>query len=171
MNINTANSNSINQIQNSPLVKPEQNSHKIGLSKPDTKTNSHEVNISQKGQVGSYVANLPETQQQEIKGYMQSVRTAKANGNFDVKASANDAPKAFNGLAKQLSLTSEDALGQLSAKPPQESTTSTAKQAKSPEISAYAEVAAQTTKSDSIFDTFASFFTADSESSAPNLAR
>jgi len=168
MNINAINSNSINQIPSSPLAKPEQNSHKIGLLKQD---NVPEVNISQKGQAGSYVANLPETQQQEIKGYMHSVRAAKSNGNFDAKASVDNAPKAFNGLAKQLNLTNEGALGLLSAKPAQESTSSPAKQAKSPEMSAYAEVAAQTTESDSIFDSFTSFFTSDSEGSSPGLAR
>ncbi len=168
MNINAMNSNSINQISSSPLAKPEQNSHKIGLLKQD---NVPEVNISQKGQAGSYVANLPETQQQEIKGYMQSVRAAKANGNFDIKASVNNAPKAFNGLAEQLNLTNKDALGLVSAKPPQESTSSPARQAKSPEISAYAEIAAQTTESDSIFDSFTSFFTSDAEGSSADLAR
>ncbi len=167
MNINTTNSQHTNQIQSLLAVESEQNIHKNGALEKGVKTNGGEINISRAGQVGSYIASLPEAEQQEIKEYMQSVREEKANGNFDIATSISNAPEAFNNLASQLNLASADALDIMSAKPIKNTTSSPTEQVKPPSISAYADVAAQATTntgSNSVFEMFSSLFSSDSKS-------
>lgn len=167
MNINAINNPNTSQIQSLLAVESEQNLPKNGSLEKVLKTGENEINISRSGQVGSYIASLPEAQQQEIKEYIQSVREEKANGNFDIETSITNAPEAFNNLANQLNLTSEDALNIMSAKPIKNIPSLSTEQAKPASISVYTDVAAQaatSTDNNSIFDMFTSLFASDSKS-------
>lgn len=166
MNINSSNTQSINQIQNLQTIDLGRSTNKSGTMAQEVNKAEHQVSISKVGQVGSYIANLPEEQQVEIKDYLQSIRTAKENGSFDIQASINSAPEAFNILATELNISSEEALTVMSEKPPKHFPKSTAETEKSTGISAYADVAAQSKTNNekgSIFEMFTSLFSNDDE--------
>lgn len=165
MNINSINSQSINQMQGEQNTEQGKNNNKTGVLEVGGKSNEHKVNISQVGQVGSYIANLPEAQQQEIKGYIQSVQAAKEDGTFDIASSLNEAPAAFNELTNKLNLNHEDTLNLMSEQKPKGIASSSVEGGKQPELSAYTDVAAQTENNDSnsIFGMFTSLFSSDSE--------
>lgn len=113
MNVTTLNSQSINQIRIIPSEETEQNQLTL---EPKIKASEQKVNISQAGQINSYMANLPETKQQDIKNYLQSTKEAIVNGSFDAESNINSAPAAFNDLVNQLNLNSEDTLTIMSEK-------------------------------------------------------
>jgi hypothetical protein len=165
MNINTANSQNISQIQNVQAIDPIQRSYENSESTTEAQANKQEVSISQAGQISSYIANLPAEQQQEIKDYLQSTRQAKADGSFDIEASINNAPEAFNDLAKQLSLGSEEALNVMAEKPPKPMHNSSGEGAKLSGISTYTDIAAQTenNQGNSLTDMFSDLFSDDTE--------
>jgi hypothetical protein len=170
MNINTTNNQSINQIQSLQAIASEQSSQKNSELEKSTKTNEHEINISKAGQVSAYIDNLPEAEQQELKGYLQSIREAKSNGSFDIESSINNAPAEFNELVNKLNLNGEDVLDNMSEVLPKgKGAASFAIEGeKSPGISSYTDIAAQTTdnKDSSIFDKLASFFSSDTKEKA-----
>lgn len=158
MNINSTNTQSLNQIQSLQAVEARRDTNKIETMEKGINTGEHEVSISKAGQVGSYIANLPEEQQQEIKGYLQSIREAKENGSFDLEVSISNAPEAFNNLASQLDISSEEALGVMSDRQPKELSKLSAEHQKVPGISVYADVAAQS-KTNSEKNSFVEMFT------------
>jgi hypothetical protein len=163
MNINSMNSHGINQLQSMQALGAEQSLPQKTAITAEAPTGQNKVNISQAGQVGSYMANLPKEQQQEVKDYLQSVREAKADGSFDIAASIKDAPAAFNDLAKQLNLSNEETLDVMAKMPAKGPKGTVAEQAKAPGVAAYADVAAQTKDSGSIIDRFTSLFSSDTK--------
>jgi hypothetical protein len=165
MNINAANSQNISQIQNVQAIDPIRRSYENGELETGAQANKQEVSISQTGQISSYIANLPEDEQQEIKQYLESTREAKADGSFDIEASINNAPEAFNNLVKQLNLDSEEMLNVMSEKPPKPMVNASAESTKPPGISTYADIAEQTesNESNSLSDMFSSFFSSNSK--------
>lgn len=161
MNINTVNSQSLNKVQNLSAIESGPNVDKKAAEDKGNKINDLQSNISLTGQVTSYLANLPETQQQEIKGYLQSTHEAKANGNFDIESSINGAPDAFNDLVNKFNLSDEDRLDIIS-----DGVTGSIASLPTPSMlsgaSVYADIAENTKESSSIFDKFTSLFSSDS---------
>ena len=143
MNINSANTQSINQIQNLNTIATGSDANKVGVQEKGINTNKQEVSISKAGQIGSYIANLPEEQQQEIKGYLQSIREAQNNGSFDLQASIDNAPEAFNNLLSQLNISSKEVLGNTPDMQPKNLSKQSAEHGQAAGISVYADVAAQ----------------------------
>ncbi|MGV2873621.1 hypothetical protein [Colwellia sp. E150_009] len=146
MNINSANTQNINQIQNLDTVatgNDANDANKVGVLEKGINTNEHEVSISKTGQIGSYIANLPEEQQQEIKGYLQSIREAQSNGSFDLQTSIDNAPEAFNNLLSQLNISGEEVLGNTPDMQPKNLSKLSSEHGQAAGISVYADVAAQ----------------------------
>lgn len=164
------NSQSINQMQNLQTIKSDQKGHENGASEnialgQGGKVNTQEVSISKAGQIGSYIANLPEAQQKEIKSFMQEVQAAKAGGSFDIESSMSNAPAAFKGLADQFNLNNEDALALVSENTANEVASLPNEGAKKSGVSAYTDVAAQTKGNEggSVLDMFSSIFSSDAK--------
>jgi len=164
MNVNAMNTQSINQMNTLSTIKSEQGIEKDSVLEKGVK-DVDRGSISQAGQVASYMANLPEAEQQEIKSYIQTVSEDKANGSFDIESSIKTAPKAFKDLSSQLKLNSEDALTVMTEKSPNNTESLSRGQTKLTGISAYADVAQQTDANrgkGSILDKFTSLFSSDS---------
>lgn len=162
MNINTVNSHNINKLQNLSAMESGLNVDKQTVENKGNNTNELQGSISLTGQVTSYITSLPEAQQQEIKGYLQSTQEAKANGTFNIETSINNAPDAFNDLVNKFNLSDEDKLNIIS-KGITESNVSLPAQSNLPGASVYADIAKNTAADSSIFDKFISLFSSDSK--------
>lgn len=161
MNINTVNAQSLNKVQNLSTIESGLKVDKKVAEDNGNMINGSQNHISLTGKVTSYLANLPETQQQEIKSYLQSTLEAKANGNFDIESSINDAPDAFNDLVNKFNLHDEDRLDIISDGV-KGSIASSPTPSKLSGASVYADIAENTKESSSIFDKFTSLFSSDS---------
>ncbi len=161
MNINTANNHSVNQIQSLSAIESGANTDKQVIKKENNNINELQGNISLTGQVTSYISNLPEAQQKDIKEYLQSTQEAKANGTFDIKTSINEAPEAYNDLVDKFNL-GDDKLNILS-KGINENNSNSPTKSNLSGASFYMNIAESTAEDSSIFDTFISLFSSDTE--------
>ena len=166
MNISTLNTSNIDQIRHLPGLAEQQGPNEIRPLEKGAKGEADRANISSFGMVNNYLASLSETEQQEVKSYMEGIREQRANGTFDIQASIDNAPEAIKDLAKQLNLGTEDVLHMM---PKQAGGAKAAMRAEGEAhvgVSAYTDVAVQaenTSGDKSIFDVFSSWFSSDEE--------
>jgi len=170
MNINTLDNSSINPLRNMPTANLEQthiDNSPLNTGKPG---NTHSVNISQQGKIGSYISRLPESEQQEIKNYMSDIREQKANGTFDIQESINNAPDAFSKLAKHLDINPKEVVSMMPKdKPNLQGETIPEQSQAGGTLSAYTDIASQSESTDngkSIFSMFTSWFSDNANNTA-----
>ncbi len=154
-------SSSINSLNNA-LVMPSLQKNEEQVNIIQSKVPEGDVDISQLGMASSLMSGLSVEEQDEIASFTMSVQQSKQRGDFDGESLLKEAPESVNKLAKELNMSTEEMLTNISEKGPKNLITGDNEGSSSFAIDAYLNTSVNNDKSDSIFDLF-NFFSNDEE--------